>query len=213
MLHSRRFRSIMAADLLIIPLLQRITRQPAKHQPRNRGSDAPLPIALSDFLRSDRPSDGANHTSANASIRSGKVLFRLVERASRRFRARRAGLVAAALLRGAVGGALVLGGGRAVTFIVVTDLFAMAVGARSAVSVVVVAVASVVALRVAISSRGVWRWRVAVVAAVVWLVSPSAPGHVGILGRIVLVRIRHAIDMKACRLGVAVRSLFGGAYG
>ena len=41
-------------NLLIITILQRIARQPTKHQPRDRRPDAPLPVTLSGLLRNDR---------------------------------------------------------------------------------------------------------------------------------------------------------------
>ena len=66
-------------NILIIPFLQRIPRQAAKHQPRNRRPNTAFPIALSRLLRNDSSSHSTNHAGPNTTVRGRKMLLRFVE--------------------------------------------------------------------------------------------------------------------------------------
>ena len=78
-LFSSLFNHKTLGNLLIIPLLQRIPCQAAKHQPRNRRPNATFPIPLSRLLRDDSSSHSANHAGPNTTVRGREMLLCFIE--------------------------------------------------------------------------------------------------------------------------------------
>lgn len=171
-------------NLLIIHTLQRIPRQATNHQPRNRRPNTPLPIPLRRLLRDNSASHSANHARPDATVRSGKMLLRLVE-SIRRFRAGR--ILAGALLGRVARRALVFGGGARAAGVIVAGSAMMVVTGPG---LVVVASGDAAVGAVAHVRRG----RVIAVVGVLGLVSCSTVSGVEAMGLLLaVVRVRHAM--------------------